>query len=130
MICFKESLSYVAYVFCDSAVPNGAIPWYLTVDRGKFPLEIIHFAAHFQEAQVVNIVSVNREKCDKLDCNNDLEYGMHEDYWYYKNCDKRYRNKGLYTADQVTRIPARWAQVRKQVIQLLKLGRSTYIHLA
>ena len=25
---------------------------------------------------------------------------MHEDYWYYKECKQRYRNKGLYTADQ------------------------------
>ena len=29
-----------------------------------------------------------------------VRYGMHEDYWYYKECRQRSRNKGLYTADQ------------------------------
>lgn len=60
-----------------------------------------------RDGTTTNTIPDDREKCDKLDCNNDLEYGMHEDYWYYKNCDKRYRNKGLYTADQNMRDHAR-----------------------
>ena len=31
-----------------------------------------------------------------------LRFGMHEDYDYYVNCKLRYRNMGLFTADQVT----------------------------
>lgn len=42
----------------------------------------------------------NRWECDRADCDTDMEYGMHEDYWYYKECRQRSRNKGLYTADQ------------------------------
>lgn len=38
--------------------------------------------------------------CENDDCNNDLEYGMHENYEYYESCFIRERNKGLYTADQ------------------------------
>jgi len=39
-------------------------------------------------------------KCDKRECNTDMEYGMHETWDYYQECDHRMRNKGLYTADQ------------------------------
>lgn len=49
----------------------------------------------------------HRYRCDRWNCNTDLEYGMHENYEYYRECDKRYRNKGLYTADRNMREHAR-----------------------
>ena len=39
-------------------------------------------------------------QCDNFDCNNDLEYGMHEDFDYYSNCKLRERNMGLFLADR------------------------------
>eukprot|EP00052_Salpingoeca_macrocollata_P011461 m.88360 g.88360 ORF g.88360 m.88360 type:complete len:1333 (+) comp18065_c0_seq1:247-4245(+) len=39
-------------------------------------------------------------ECQNSDCNNDVRYGMHEDYDYYTNCRYRYRNRGLFTADR------------------------------
>lgn len=42
----------------------------------------------------------NPAQCDNNNCNNDLEYGMHEDYDYYQNCRTRVRNMGLFTADR------------------------------
>ena len=38
--------------------------------------------------------------CQNNDCNNDVRFGMHEDFDYYMNCKYRYRNKGLFTADR------------------------------
>ena len=38
--------------------------------------------------------------CANNDCNNDVRYGMHEDYDYYTNCKYRFRNRGLFTADR------------------------------
>jgi len=40
------------------------------------------------------------EKCERDDCDTDLQYGMHEDFAYYERCFTRERNKGLYTSDQ------------------------------
>ncbi|KAF2078555.1 hypothetical protein CYY_000178 [Polysphondylium violaceum] len=31
---------------------------------------------------------------------NEFQYGLHEDYYHYSNCSKRFRNKGLFTATQ------------------------------
>ncbi|CAH1783889.1 unnamed protein product [Owenia fusiformis] len=42
----------------------------------------------------------NPAQCENYDCNTDTRYGMNEDYDYYLNCKLRYRNKGLFTADQ------------------------------
>jgi hypothetical protein len=39
-------------------------------------------------------------QCQNSDCNNDVRFGMHEDYDYYMNCKYRKRNKGLFTADR------------------------------
>jgi len=38
--------------------------------------------------------------CQNNDCNNDVRFGMQEDYDYYMNCKYRYRNRGLFTADR------------------------------
>lgn len=38
--------------------------------------------------------------CQNYDCNNDVRFGMHEDYDYYMNCKYRFRNRGLFTADR------------------------------
>jgi hypothetical protein len=38
--------------------------------------------------------------CQNKDCNNDVRYGMHEDFDYYMNCRYRFRNRGLFTADR------------------------------
>ena len=43
----------------------------------------------------------NPAQCIGYDCNNDLRYGMHEDFDYYFNCKQRNRNGGLFLADQV-----------------------------
>ena len=39
-------------------------------------------------------------QCQNSDCNNDVRFGMQENYDYYMNCKYRKRNKGLFTADQ------------------------------
>jgi len=39
-------------------------------------------------------------QCQNNDCNNDVRFGMQEDYDYYMNCKYRKRNHGLFTADQ------------------------------
>mmetsp|Transcript_24311 Transcript_24311/g.72639 ORF Transcript_24311/g.72639 Transcript_24311/m.72639 type:complete len:1418 (-) Transcript_24311:1276-5529(-) len=39
-------------------------------------------------------------QCLNNDCNSDTRYGMHEDYDYYQNCNYRFRNRGLFTADR------------------------------
>jgi len=53
-----------------------------------------------RDGTTTNTIPDDRWKCDRANCDTDMEYGMHEDYWYYKECKQRYRNKGLYTADQ------------------------------
>jgi hypothetical protein len=42
----------------------------------------------------------NPANCEDYDCNNDVEYGMHENYDYYLDCRLRQRNTGLFTADR------------------------------
>jgi len=42
----------------------------------------------------------NNNNCYKDDCDNDLEYGRHESYQWYKNCTMRSRNYGLFTSNQ------------------------------
>lgn len=32
--------------------------------------------------------------------NNNYKYGLHESYWYYRNCSTRSRNRGLFVATQ------------------------------
>ena len=44
----------------------------------------------------------NPANCDDFDCNNDIEFGMHESYDYYLDCTLRRRNMGLFTADRVS----------------------------
>lgn len=60
-----------------------------------------------RDGTTTNTIPDSRYNCDRWDCNTDMEFGMHESYDYYKECDKRYRNKGLYTADQNMRDHAR-----------------------
>lgn len=60
-----------------------------------------------RDGTTTNTIPDNRDQCDRMDCNTDTEFGMHESYDYYRECDKRYRNKGLYTADQSMREHAR-----------------------
>ncbi|XP_038054234.1 protein DD3-3-like [Patiria miniata] len=38
--------------------------------------------------------------CAEYDCNQDIEYGMHEPYDHYLNCKLRQRQANLFTADQ------------------------------
>merc|ERR1739838_374322 len=40
----------------------------------------------------------NPAQCQSLNCNDDLTYGMHEDFYSYKHCRFRTRNKGLFTS--------------------------------
>ncbi|CAI8031608.1 Protein DD3-3 [Geodia barretti] len=42
----------------------------------------------------------NPVNCVDYDCNNDIEYGMHENYDYYLDCRLRQRNAGLFIADR------------------------------
>jgi len=44
----------------------------------------------------------NPAQCENLDCNEDREYGMHEDFYSYTHCKLRNRNERLFTADQVS----------------------------
>jgi len=53
-----------------------------------------------RDGTTTNTIPDRQRNCDKNDCDTDMEFGMHEDFWYYKNCKRRQRNKGLYTADQ------------------------------
>ncbi len=46
-------------------------------------------------------IPLNNENCANNDCNSDTKYGMHEDYDYYKSCQSRASNQGLFLADQV-----------------------------
>lgn len=39
-------------------------------------------------------------QCVNQNCDNDVRYGMHENYTYYQHCKSRKRNRGLFTADQ------------------------------
>jgi hypothetical protein len=39
-------------------------------------------------------------QCQNSDCNNDVRFGMQENYDYYMNCKYRKRNYGLFNADQ------------------------------
>eukprot|EP00116_Pleurobrachia_bachei_P019202 sb/3479464/ len=45
-----------------------------------------------------------RDQCEDWNIDPLLEFGMHENYAYYRNCKNRDRNEGLFTADQVATI--------------------------
>jgi hypothetical protein len=60
-----------------------------------------------RDGTTTNTIPENKWNCDRADCNRDMEFGMHESYDYYQECKYRYRNKGLYTADQNMRHSAR-----------------------
>jgi len=53
-----------------------------------------------RDGSTTNTIPDKNEKCFKKDCNTDYEFGMHENYTYYKECMYTERNKGLFTADQ------------------------------
>lgn len=47
------------------------------------------------------IPEVNSQ-CESNDCNTDYRFGMNENNKHYTECKRRTRNKGLFTAEQVT----------------------------
>ncbi|XP_006822467.2 protein DD3-3-like [Saccoglossus kowalevskii] len=53
-----------------------------------------------RDGAVTTTIPTDLNNCYGYDCNNDLEYGMQENYDYYNNCKLRERNQGLFTADQ------------------------------
>lgn len=53
-----------------------------------------------RDGTTTQTIPVNPVLCKNYDCNNDVRFGMHEDFDYYTNCKYRSRNKGLFTADQ------------------------------
>lgn len=42
----------------------------------------------------------DKKNCYKKDCNNDLRFGMHEDFEYYETCRYTQANGGLFAADE------------------------------
>ena len=42
----------------------------------------------------------NDVQCSKVECKSDVRFGMNEDNEYYAMCKRRFRNKGLYVAEQ------------------------------
>lgn len=53
-----------------------------------------------RDGATTNTIPENPAQCENLDCNTDLEYGMHENFNYYLDCRLRQRNTGLFTADR------------------------------
>ena len=55
-----------------------------------------------RDGTTTDTIPTDFEQCNDHNCTSDLEYGMHEDIYYYANCRLRSRNKGLFTANQVS----------------------------
>ncbi|XP_065067104.1 protein DD3-3-like [Rhopilema esculentum] len=53
-----------------------------------------------RDGTTTTTIPENPVQCRGYDCNNDLRFGMHENYNYYMDCKYRQRNQGLFTADQ------------------------------
>jgi hypothetical protein len=53
-----------------------------------------------RDGATTQTIPQNPTNCANNDCNNDVRFGMHEDYDYYTNCRYRFRNRGLFTADR------------------------------
>lgn len=49
-------------------------------------------------------IPVSNSQCESNKCDTDYRFGMHENNAYYSDCSRRVRNKGLFTANQVTEI--------------------------
>lgn len=57
-------------------------------------------SSNLRDGTTTNTIPEQPSNCANNDCNRDIRFGMHEDYDYYMNCKYRYRNFGLFTADQ------------------------------
>ncbi|XP_074661734.1 protein DD3-3-like [Tubulanus polymorphus] len=53
-----------------------------------------------RDGSTVSTIPENPSQCARYDCNNDLKYGMNENFEHYLKCRLRNRNGGLFTADQ------------------------------
>lgn len=56
-----------------------------------------------RDGATVQTIPDRISSCPGGNCNNQTEYGMHEDMMYYMRCMTRKRNTGLFTADQTLR---------------------------
>lgn len=59
-------------------------------------------SSQLRDGSTTSTIPVNNNDCSGGNCNTDYSYGMNEKNEYYKSCTQRSRNKGLFTADQVT----------------------------
>jgi len=60
-----------------------------------------------RDGTTIRTIPDRRDQCEDWNCDTDLEFGMHENYAYYRNCKNRDRNAGLFVADQRPRGDAR-----------------------
>ncbi|KAK2182718.1 hypothetical protein NP493_340g02084 [Ridgeia piscesae] len=56
--------------------------------------------SHVRDGAVVNTIPVAPSDCRQSDCATDFQYGMHEEFSYFRTCALRQRNQNLFTADQ------------------------------
>jgi len=63
---------------------------------------IIQYACEndMRNGESTSTIKSSGNSCRSRDCNTDKRYGMHEDFYSYKHCAQRERNKGLFTSDQ------------------------------
>lgn len=55
---------------------------------------------NLRDGTTTKTIPINPEQCYNQNCDTDVRYGRHESFDYYKHCQNRERNKGLFTSSQ------------------------------